>query len=78
MLNTKAVQLFIFRFDLFLETGLSSTSKAPSNPIPNVNFRQQCEDLEGDESGSCADGFGVCCTCEEWGKETMKNLESVL
>ena len=27
-------------------------------------FSAECSDKGGSSSGSCADGFGVCCTCK--------------
>ena len=27
-------------------------------------FSAECSDKSGTSSGSCADGFGVCCTCK--------------
>ena len=27
-------------------------------------FSAECSDKDGTSSGSCADGFGVCCTCK--------------
>ena len=26
--------------------------------------KQECEDKGGKEQGTCAEGYGVCCTCE--------------
>ena len=28
------------------------------------NFREECNSKGGKNDGSCASGFGVCCTCE--------------
>ena len=31
----------------------------------NVTFyRQECSDKGGTNDGSCAEGYGVCCTCK--------------
>ena len=28
-----------------------------------IYLSAECSDKDGTSSGSCADGFGVCCTC---------------
>jgi len=55
----------------------------PNDPCVGSNSRngtcytsQECSDKSGTSSGSCADGFGVCCTfkIDTCGKTTSENL----
>ena len=36
-------------------------------------FSQECSSKDGTSAGSCADGFGVCCTC----KYTTPNISKI-
>ena len=32
--------------------------------MKNLCFREECSSKSGKNDGSCASGFGVCCTCK--------------
>ena len=40
--------------------------------IIQIAFREECDQKGGTNDGSCAEGYGVCCTC----KFEFENLKS--
>ena len=41
------------------------------------SFRQECDNIGGTQDGTCADGFGVCCTGMIFRRATIGGIKVI-